>query len=75
MALRVIIVRLGDVYQQGVHAQNPADMEHAGLTIHVSVIQAGMENYVIKVSDWKLTAKVKLSLLLISVLRRHEKST
>jgi hypothetical protein len=68
MALGEIIVKLDDVYLQGVRAQNPADMEHAGLITHVSVIQAGMENYVIKVSDWKLNANVKLSLWLISVL-------
>jgi hypothetical protein len=34
-----------------------------------------MENYVIKVSDWKLNANVKLSLWLISVLWRHIKGT
>lgn len=51
MALREIIVRSDDVYLQGVCAQNPADMEHAGLTTHVSVIQDGMGSYAIKVSD------------------------
>lgn len=38
------------MYLQEVHVQNPAGMEHAGLTTRVSVIQAGTENYVIKVS-------------------------
>jgi hypothetical protein len=70
MALRGIIVRLDDVYLQGVHAQNPADMEHASLTTHVSVIQAGMENYVIKVSYWKLAAKGKtISLTFLCALK------
>jgi hypothetical protein len=44
---------------RGVHVQNLAVMEHAVLTTHVSVIQAGMENYVIKVSGWKLDYKDK----------------
>jgi hypothetical protein len=44
---------------QGVHVQNLADMEHAGLTTHVCAIQAGMENYVIKVSGRKLDYKGK----------------
>jgi hypothetical protein len=55
LALREITVRLDTVYLQGVHVQDPAGMEHAGLTTRVSVIQAGMGNYVTKVSGWKLT--------------------
>jgi hypothetical protein len=47
------------VYLQGVHAQNLAGTEHADPTTHVSVMQAGMEDYVIKVSDWKLVVKAK----------------
>jgi hypothetical protein len=58
LALREITVKLDGVYLQGVHAQNPASMEHAGLTIHVCVMQAGMEGCVIKVSDQKLTVMV-----------------
>jgi hypothetical protein len=52
------------MYLQGVHVQNHAGMEHAGLTTHVSVNQAGTENYVIKVSGWKLIIRVNLSLYL-----------
>jgi hypothetical protein len=45
-------VRLDVMYLQGVHVQNLAGMEHVGLTTRVSAIQAGTENYVIKVSSW-----------------------
>lgn len=62
-------MRLDAMYLQGVHVQNPAGMEHAVLTTRVSVIQAGTENYVIKVSGWKLIIMVNLSLWL-----RHKRS-
>jgi hypothetical protein len=50
-------------------------MERAGLTTRVCVMQAGMESYVIKVSDKKLNVIVTLSQWLIFMPSRHIIST